>query len=150
MGGSVHPLVLGRVIGDVVDMFVPTVSMSVCFGSKHITNGCDIKPSLASAAPPKVLLSGHPDSLYSLCLDQTGYLGKEVLEYMEPKPAVGIHRYILVLFRQNAALADDMVFEQPASRANFSTRSFAAQLGLGLPVATVYFNAQKEPTSKKR
>ncbi|KAK9106713.1 hypothetical protein Syun_022724 [Stephania yunnanensis] len=147
MGGSVHPLVLGRVIGDVVDMFVPTVSMSVCFGSKHVTNGCDIKPSLASAAPPKVLLSGHPDSLY--CLVSIKFR-KEVLEYMEPKPAVGIHRYILVLFRQNTAMADDMVFEQPASRANFSSRSFAAQLGLGLPVATVYFNAQKEPASKKR
>ena len=53
MAVSVDPLVVGRVIGDVVDMFVPTVNMSVYFGSKHVTNGCDIKPSLA-VSPPKV------------------------------------------------------------------------------------------------
>jgi hypothetical protein len=65
MGASVDPLVVGRVIGDVVDMFVPTVNMSAYFGPKHVTNGCDIKPSMA-VNPPKVTLSGHSDELYSL------------------------------------------------------------------------------------
>lgn len=68
MAASVDPLVVGRVIGDVVDMFVPTVHMSVYFGSKHVTNGCDIKPSIA-VSPPKVTVSGHPGELYTLvCL----------------------------------------------------------------------------------
>ena len=65
MATSVDPLVVGRVIGDVVDMFIPRVSMSVYFGSKHVTNGCDIKPSIA-ISPPKVTISGHPDELYTL------------------------------------------------------------------------------------
>jgi hypothetical protein len=65
MAASVDPLVVGRVIGDVVDMFVPTVNMSAYFGPKHVTNGCDIKPSMA-VNPPKVTLSGHSDELYSL------------------------------------------------------------------------------------
>jgi hypothetical protein len=65
MAASVDPLVVGRVIGDVVDMFVPTVNMSAYFGPKHVTNGCDIKPSTA-VNPPKVTLSGHSDELYSL------------------------------------------------------------------------------------
>lgn len=65
MAASVDPLVVGRVIGDVVDMFVPAVKMSVYYGSKHVSNGCDIKPSL-SVDPPKVTISGHSDELYTL------------------------------------------------------------------------------------
>lgn len=66
---------------------------------------------------------------------------------MGPHPPVGIHRYILVLFQQKGPLG---AVQQPASRANFSTRLFADHLNLGLPVATVYFNAQKEPISRRR
>lgn len=73
--------------------------------------------------------------------------GKEILVYMGPRPPVGIHRYILVLFQQKGPLGQ---VQQPASRANFSTRLFAQHLNLGLPVATVYFNAQKEPVSRRR
>ena len=65
MAASVDPLVVGRVIGDVVDMFVPTINMSVYYGAKHVTNGCDVKPSL-TVNPPKVTLSGHPDEFYTL------------------------------------------------------------------------------------
>ncbi|KAL9856854.1 putative phosphatidylethanolamine-binding protein [Arabidopsis thaliana] len=65
MAASVDPLVVGRVIGDVLDMFIPTANMSVYFGPKHITNGCEIKPSTA-VNPPKVNISGHSDELYTL------------------------------------------------------------------------------------
>ncbi|XP_059454583.1 protein MOTHER of FT and TFL1 [Corylus avellana] len=172
MAASVDPLVVGRVIGDVVDMFVPTVNMSAYFGPKHVTNGCDIKPSMA-VNPPKMTLSGHSDELYSLVMidpdapspseptmrewvhwivvDIPGGTnptrGKEILPYVGPRPPIGIHRYILVLFRQKAPLG---LVDQPGSRANFSTRLFAGQLDLGLPVATVYFNSQKEPASRRR
>ncbi|KAL0415752.1 UNVERIFIED_CONTAM: protein MOTHER of FT and TFL1 [Sesamum latifolium] len=67
MAANVDPLVVGRVIGDVVDMFVPTVSMSVYYGSKHVNNGCDIKPSMA-AAPPRVTITGHANELYTLVM----------------------------------------------------------------------------------
>ena len=65
MAASVDPLVVGRVIGDVIDMFIPSVGMSVYYASKHVTNGCDIKPSMA-INPPKVTLTGNMDSLYTL------------------------------------------------------------------------------------
>ncbi|KAF9592956.1 hypothetical protein IFM89_019260 [Coptis chinensis] len=169
---QVDPLVVGRVIGDVVDMFVPAVSMSVYYGPKHVTNGCDIKPSM-TAAPPTVHISGYADDLYTLVMtdpdapspsepsmrewihwlvvDIPGGThagrGKESLTYMGPSPPVGIHRYVLVLFRQKNSLNID---DPPEIRANFSTRNFANQLDLGLPVATVYFNAQKEPLTKRR
>ncbi|KAK3022922.1 hypothetical protein RJ639_047144, partial [Escallonia herrerae] len=38
----------------------------------------------------------------------------------------------------------------PVSRTNFSTRIFATQLNLGMPVATVYFNSCKEPINRRR
>ncbi|XP_039062160.1 protein MOTHER of FT and TFL1-like [Hibiscus syriacus] len=169
MAASVDPLVVGRVIGDVLDMFVPTATMSVYYGSKQVTNGCDIKPSIN---PPKVAIDGLPDQLYTLVMtdpdapspsepsmrewvhwivsDIPGGTnptrGKELLAYMGPRPQVGIHRYILVLFQQKGPLG---AVQQLASRANFSTRFFADHLNLGLP-ATVYFNAQKEPISRRR
>ncbi|XP_031403371.1 protein MOTHER of FT and TFL1 isoform X2 [Punica granatum] len=194
MASSVDPLIVGRVIGDVVDMFVPTVNISVNYGSKHVNNGCDIKPSM-SADTPKVTISGRPDQLYTLVMTDpdapspsepsmrewvhwivvdipggtnvsraysaphavegparvVGPLlpppGREILPYMGPRPPVGIHRYILVLFQQRAPLG---LVDQPTSRANFNTRHFAAHFGLSLPVATVYFNSQKEPANRRR
>ncbi|OWM62629.1 protein MOTHER of FT and TFL1 isoform X3 [Punica granatum] len=172
MASSVDPLIVGRVIGDVVDMFVPTVNISVNYGSKHVNNGCDIKPSM-SADTPKVTISGRPDQLYTLVMtdpdapspsepsmrewvhwivvDIPGGTnvsrGREILPYMGPRPPVGIHRYILVLFQQRAPLG---LVDQPTSRANFNTRHFAAHFGLSLPVATVYFNSQKEPANRRR
>ncbi|XP_064935557.1 protein MOTHER of FT and TFL1-like isoform X2 [Musa acuminata AAA Group] len=67
MAGYVDPLVVGRVIGDVVDLFVPTINMTVSFGSKHVNNGCDIKPSMA-ANPPSVYISGQQSDLYTLVM----------------------------------------------------------------------------------
>ncbi|OIW10117.1 hypothetical protein TanjilG_21954 [Lupinus angustifolius] len=186
MATSVDPLIIGRVIGDVVDMFVPSVNMSVYFGTKHVTNGCHIKPSMA-VDPPRITLTGNIDNLYTLVMTDPDapspsepihrelihwpeYLfcyieqnhdfklwqivgcnivvgGNEILPYGGPRPPLGIHRYILVLFEQKGPL--DLV-EQPPSRASFNTRYFARQLNLGLPVATVYFNSQKEPAYRRR
>ncbi|XP_074289734.1 protein MOTHER of FT and TFL1 [Silene latifolia] len=173
MAASADPLVVGRVIGDVVDMFMPSVNMSIYFGPKHVTNGCTIKPSVA-LDPPRVVIGGHPDVFFTLVMTDpdapspsepsmrewihwivtdipggtTPSRGKEVVAYTGPRPPVGIHRYILVLFEQKQLLGSLM--EVPSSRANFNTRLFANRHGLGLPVATVYFNAQKEPANKKR
>lgn len=65
MASCVDPLVVGRVIGEVVDPFVPSVSMSVRYGTKHVNNGCNLKPSM-SADPPSVQISGRSNDLYSL------------------------------------------------------------------------------------
>ncbi|KAK8940155.1 Protein MOTHER of FT and TF 1 [Platanthera guangdongensis] len=61
----VDPLVVGGVIGDVIDLFVPMVTMSVHFGSKHINNGCEITPSLA-ANLPTVNISGRRFDRFTL------------------------------------------------------------------------------------
>ena len=65
MARSTDPLVVGRVIGDVIDMFVPSMDMAVYYGSKQATNGCEINPS-ATVDHPNVQIAGRhfDDSLY--------------------------------------------------------------------------------------
>ncbi|AES99250.2 phosphatidylethanolamine-binding protein [Medicago truncatula] len=75
-----------------------------------------------------------------------GRWGKEIIPYIEPKPPVGIHRYILVLFEQKGPIG---MVEQPTSRVSFKTPYFSNQLNLSLHMATIYFNSQKEPQAKR-
>lgn len=79
MVSSIEPLVVGRVVGDVVDMFVPSISMSVHYGSKRVANGCEVKPSMA-VSPPTVQISGLPTELYTIviCFDHE-FVDKVVL-----------------------------------------------------------------------
>nr|QVX19914.1 mother of FT [Anemia villosa] len=199
-------LVVGRVIGDVIDMFVPGgVDMTVSYGGRQVSNGCELKPS-ATAERPCVRLSiaatpasvgakfSHhhhhtydPDTYFTLVMvdpdapspseptmrewlhwivtdipatqgtviSSDGIKGNEMVPYEGPRPTVGIHRYVLVLFRQSAGWCwggvNVMKMQMWArSRHNFCTRLFAAELGLGLPEAALYFNAQKEPATRKR
>ena len=59
MACSTYPLVVGRVIGDVIDMFVPSLDMAVYYGSKQVTNGYEIKPS-TTVDRPNVQIAGLP------------------------------------------------------------------------------------------
>ncbi|KAK8488225.1 hypothetical protein V6N13_120032 [Hibiscus sabdariffa] len=175
MARYVETLVVGGVIGDVLNMFTPASKFTVQYGGKQVTNGFDIKPS-AAADKPHVQILGHPLSseLYTLVMvdpdapspseprfrewlhwivvdipeGHDATKGRELVAYMGPQPPTGIHRYILALFKQEGALEGRV--QVPDVRANFSTRRFAAQNRLGLPVAAVYFNSQKESAAKKR
>ncbi|KAK8660257.1 hypothetical protein V6N13_051189 [Hibiscus sabdariffa] len=72
--------------------------------------------------------------------------GQELMCYESPRPTVGIHRFVFVLFRQ---LGRQTVFA-PGWRQNFNTREFAEHYNLGQPVAAVYFNCQRESGSGGR
>ncbi|XP_022149957.1 protein HEADING DATE 3A [Momordica charantia] len=166
------PLVVGRVIGDVVDSFSRSISIRVTYSSREVNNGCELKPSQV-VNQPRVEIGGtdlrtfftlvmvDPDApspsdpnlreyLHWLVTDipaTTGAnFGQEIVCYESPRPTVGIHRFVLVLFRQ---LGRQTVYA-PGWRQNFNTRDFAELYNLGLPVAAVYFNCQRESGSGGR
>ncbi|PIA34356.1 hypothetical protein AQUCO_03800154v1 [Aquilegia coerulea] len=160
------PLVVGRVIGDVLDPFLKSIQLKVFYGNREVGNGWEFKPSVV-VNQPRVDVGGNdlrtfytlvmvdPDAPSPSSPSQREYLhwlvtdipgstnatfGQEVVCYESPRPTVGIHRYIFVLFQQ---LGRQTVYA-PGWRLNFNTKDFAEIYNLGLPVSAVYFNCQRE------
>ncbi|XP_078429405.1 protein HEADING DATE 3A-like [Wolffia australiana] len=166
MPGERDPLIIGRVVGDVLDPFMRNISLRVTYGSTQVSNGKELKPS-AVANKPRVFVGGYdlrtfytlvmvdPDApspsnpslreyLHWLVTDipatTDATFGHEIVCYESPRPTMGIHRFVLVLFEQ---LGRQTVYA-PGWRQNFITKDFAEIYNLGLPVAAVYFNCQRE------
>ncbi|XP_065870056.1 CEN-like protein 1 [Euphorbia lathyris] len=173
MSRAMEPLVVGRIVGEVVDIFSPTVKMTVIYNSnKQVANGCEFMPSFITAKPrveiggadmrtSYTLIMTDPDApspsdpylrehLHWIVTDIPGTtdvsFGKEIVSYEIPKPVVGIHRYVFILFKQRGR----QTVRPPSSRECFNTRNFAEHNGLGLPVAAAYFNAQRETAARRR
>ncbi|KAH9317143.1 hypothetical protein KI387_018912, partial [Taxus chinensis] len=72
--------------------------------------------------------------------------GQEMVGYENPRPMIGVHRYVFTLFEQSGRGRGD----PPPSRHHFNTREFAEGNGLGLPVAALYFNARRETAARGR
>ncbi|KAI9195424.1 hypothetical protein LWI28_014725 [Acer negundo] len=167
-------LVLGKVVGDVVDYFNPSVKVIITYNSmKQVYNGHELFPSVVTHKPKVEVQGGDLRSFFTLVMtdpDVPGpsdpYLrehlhwivtdipgttddtfGKEVVSYEMPRPNIGIHRFVFLLFIQKRRQAVNNI---PSSRDRFNTRNFAEQNELGLPVAAVFFNAQRETAARKR
>ncbi|XP_077221783.1 protein VERNALIZATION 3-like [Tasmannia lanceolata] len=165
-------LILGRVIGDVLEPFSRSIPLSVIYNNRIITNGCELRPS-AVMTQPRVEIGGNdlrtfytlvmvdPDApspsnptlreyLHWLVTDipaTTGArFGQEIVGYESPQPTAGIHRMVFVLFEQ---LGRQTVYA-PEWRQNFNTRGFSELYNLGLPVAAAYYNCQREMGSGGR
>ncbi|CAN1217634.1 Protein HEADING DATE 3A [Linum perenne] len=141
------PLVVGRVIGDVLDPFTRSIPLRVIyFNNREINNGCELKPSQV-VNQPRVDIGGDDlRTFYTLVTTYIMITGQEVVCYESPRPSVGIHRFVFILFRQ---LGRQTVYA-PGWRQNFNTRDFAELYNLGLPVSAVYFNGQRESGSGGR
>ncbi|KAF8411063.1 hypothetical protein HHK36_003602 [Tetracentron sinense] len=166
------PLVVGGVVGDVLERFSSSISLKVTYNSKEVSNGCEFKPS-GVVNKPRTEIGGNdlrtfytlimvdPDApspsdpslreyLHWLVTDIPGTtgtnFGQEIVCYESPLPTMGIHRFVFVLFRQ---LGRDTVYA-PGWRHNFNTRNFAQLYNLGSPVAATYFNCQRENGSGGR
>lgn len=171
---SSDPLVIGRVIGEVVDKFCPSVKMSVIYNSnKHVYNGHELLPSSLTLKPKVEVHGGDMRTFFTLIMtdpDVPGpsdpYLrehlhwivtnipgttdssfGREVVSYEMPMPNIGIHRFVFVLYKQKKRL---QAVSDPLCRDGFNTKKFAGEYDLGLPVAAVFFNCQRETAARKR
>ncbi|OVA05994.1 Phosphatidylethanolamine-binding protein PEBP [Macleaya cordata] len=168
------PLLVGKVIGDVIDPFSPTVKMAVTYCDKRVCNGQELSPSLLTTKPRVEVQGGDMRSFFTLVMtdpDVPGpsdpYLrehlhwivsdipgttdamfGKEVISYEIPRPYIGIHRYVFVLFKQKSR--QSTVVTPPSSRDHFNVRKFAEENELDLAVAAVFFNAQRESAARSR
>ncbi|KAF7026806.1 hypothetical protein CFC21_038921 [Triticum aestivum] len=155
---SRDPLIVGRIVGDVVYYFDASARLRVLYGNREITVGSELRPSQV-ANQPTVRITGRvmvdPDVPGPSDPSEREYLhwfvtdipeggdvgrGTEVVAYEKPQPAAGIHRLAFVVFRQ-AAQVD---IYAPGWRSNFVTRDLAECYNLGVPVAAAYFNCQRE------
>ncbi|TYG92188.1 hypothetical protein ES288_A11G010700v1 [Gossypium darwinii] len=168
-----EPLTVGRVIGEVVDNFTQSVQMTVTYNpNKQVANGHELMPAVISARPRVEIGGNDMRDAYTLIMTDPDApspsgpflrehlhwmvtyvpgttdvsFGRELVSYEAPNPAVGIHRYVFILFKQRGR----RTVKSPSSRDYFNTRRFSAENGLGLPVAAVYFNAQRETAARRR
>lgn len=57
MARIIEPLIVGGVIGDVIDPFNPSVHMCINYNSKQVFNGSELLPS-AVTSKPRVQING--------------------------------------------------------------------------------------------
>lgn len=63
------------------------------------------------------------------------FIEKEIVGYESPKPVIGIHKHVFVIYKQNR---ERQIVKPPATRGHFKTQRFTAENRLGSPVASVY------------
>lgn len=60
------PLAIGRVVGDVVDYFTPTMKMAVTYSNKQVYNGHEFFPSSIAIKPKVQIHGGDMRSFFTL------------------------------------------------------------------------------------
>ncbi|KAF8658214.1 hypothetical protein HU200_059435 [Digitaria exilis] len=166
MSTSRDPLVVGNIVGDIVDHFPVSALLRLLYGGRELTCGSEMRPSQVATEPTVHITGGGARAFYTLVMvdpdspspsnpSKREYLhwlvtdipegaganhGNEVVAYESPRPTAGIHRFVFIVFRQ----ALQQAIYAPGWRANFNTRDFAACYSLGEPVAAIYFNCQRE------
>ncbi|MQL85005.1 hypothetical protein Taro_017514 [Colocasia esculenta] len=166
------PLVVSHVVGDVLDPFTRSAILRVIYNNREVTNGCEFKPSAIVKQPSVDVGGDNMRMFYTLVMvdpdapspsnpSSREYLhwlvtnipatadatdGNEIVPYESPRPNLGIHRFVFVLFRH---LHRQRILS-PGWRQQFNTREFAEIYELGSPVAALYFNCQREAGSGGR
>ncbi|XP_027063044.1 CEN-like protein 2 [Coffea eugenioides] len=173
MAQVADPLVISGVVGDVVDSITSTTKMTITYNSnKQVHNGHELYPSSVANKPKVEVPGGDMRSFFTLIMtdpDAPGpsdpYLrehlhwivtdipgttnslfGREVVTYEVPSPNIGVHRFVFLLYKQKGR----QTVKAPLLRDQFSTRKFAEENELGVPVAAVFFNCRRETAPRRR
>lgn len=60
------PLVLGQVIGDVVDPFIKSATLKIAYGDKEVTNGTRLRQTDVATQPGARIEGPSASTLYTL------------------------------------------------------------------------------------
>jgi protein FLOWERING LOCUS T len=63
---SRDPLVVGSVVGDILDPFSKSASLRVIYNNRELTNGSELKPSHVANAPRIEIAGRDTRTLYTL------------------------------------------------------------------------------------
>ncbi|KAK8503915.1 hypothetical protein V6N12_019084 [Hibiscus sabdariffa] len=155
MARITEPLTIERVIGEVVDDFTPSVQMTVAYGSNnHVANGRELMPAVIAARPRVEIGGDHMRNAYTLIMTDPDapspsdpFLREHLHWMVTDIPGTtnaSFGEFRLSRYRGRRTVSP------PSSRDYFNTRRFSAENDLGLPVAAVYFNAQRETAARRR
>lgn len=70
---STDPLVVGRVVGDVLDSFTTSMKLTVSFNNKQVFNGHEFFPSTINTKPKVDIGGGDMRSFFTLV-----YISKKI------------------------------------------------------------------------
>uniref|UniRef100_A0A803P5J0 Uncharacterized protein n=1 Tax=Cannabis sativa TaxID=3483 RepID=A0A803P5J0_CANSA len=73
-----EPLVVGRVIGDVLESFSPSIKMSVSYNKKQVCNGHELFPSVVISKPRVEIQGADMRSFFTLMGGQMGQMGGQM------------------------------------------------------------------------
>ncbi|XP_015970474.2 LOW QUALITY PROTEIN: protein CENTRORADIALIS-like [Arachis duranensis] len=162
---SSEPLIVGRVVGDVLDPFNASIRMSVSYGNRQVYNGHEFFPSTVTFKPKVEIGGTELRPFFTLVMtdpDVPGpsdpYLREHLHWIVTDIPGTtdatfGRSLIPLLISMDTTRLRNnnnDVDVFNYLFWDHFNTRTFAADNDLGLPVAAVYFNAQRETAARRR
>lgn len=112
MDRTVEPLVVGRVIGDVLDSFSPTIKMFVSYNNQQVCNGHELFPSTVSVRPRVEIQGGDMRTFFTLVFS------------LSPKFLSSFQISLLQLFRGLYELISHLINLHPANKNNNNNNSF--------------------------
>ncbi|XP_059437735.1 protein HEADING DATE 3A isoform X2 [Corylus avellana] len=140
------PLTVGRVIGDVLEPFTRSISLRVTYNNnREVNNGCELKPSQL-VNQPRVDIGGEDlRTFYTLVM-----VDPDAPSPSDPNLREYLHWLVTDIPATTGASFGRQTVYAPGWRQNFNTKDFAELYNLGLPVAALYFNCQRESGSGGR
>lgn len=105
---SRDPLVVGQVVGDVLDPFTKAASLRVIYNGKELTNGSELKPSQV-ASEPHIEIGGRDSrNLYTLVsIHFLGYFADWMLFMLRDEQCM---RFIIALYLHYVQIHQCMTF----------------------------------------
>lgn len=171
-GRLVAALAAQQVVPDVIDS-APQFTVEAKYSSGAMMMiGSELTPTSVKDIPDFVLWQADPNAFYTLCLTDPDapsraepkfreFLhwlvvnipgrdlasGQTLVEYIGSGPPLGtgLHRYVLLVYRQPGRITPDESHVSNTSREgrrSFRIRAFAAKYQLGQPVAANFYQAQ--------